>query len=59
VAPLSRAAVAAGIDALFLEVHETPDEALCDGPNSFKLSDLPFLLKQLKYIAENPFVCDD
>jgi 2-dehydro-3-deoxyphosphooctonate aldolase (KDO 8-P synthase) len=59
VAPLSRAAVAAGIDALFLEVHEKPDEALCDGPNSLKLSDLPFLLKQLKYINENPYAYAD
>ena len=44
VAPLARAAAAAGIDALFLEVHENPDTALCDGPNSVALSDLPELL---------------
>jgi 2-dehydro-3-deoxyphosphooctonate aldolase (KDO 8-P synthase) len=34
VAGLARAAVAMGVDALFLEVHPNPDEALCDGPNS-------------------------
>jgi 2-dehydro-3-deoxyphosphooctonate aldolase (KDO 8-P synthase) len=37
VAPLSRAAVATGIDALFWEVHENPAKALCDGPNSLHL----------------------
>ncbi len=47
VAPLSRAAVAAGIDALFLEVHEHPDAALCDGPNSVPIADLPELLRQI------------
>lgn len=34
VAGLARAAVAMGVDALFLEIHPNPDEALCDGPNS-------------------------
>src|SRR5690606_28031815 len=34
VAGLARAAVAMGIDALFLEIHPDPDRALCDGPNS-------------------------
>jgi 2-dehydro-3-deoxyphosphooctonate aldolase (KDO 8-P synthase) len=41
---LARAAVAAGCDALFLEVHPDPDRALSDGPNSLRLSDLPALL---------------
>jgi 2-dehydro-3-deoxyphosphooctonate aldolase (KDO 8-P synthase) len=45
VAPLARAAAAAGVDALFLEVHENPDAALCDGPNSVALSELPELLE--------------
>ena len=45
---LSRAAVATGIDGIFMEVHEDPDKALCDGPNSIPLSDLPALLKTLK-----------
>jgi 2-dehydro-3-deoxyphosphooctonate aldolase (KDO 8-P synthase) len=47
---LSRAAVATGIDGIFLEVHEDPEHALCDGPNSIKLADLPPLLKKLKAI---------
>jgi 2-dehydro-3-deoxyphosphooctonate aldolase (KDO 8-P synthase) len=47
---LSRAAVATGIDGIFLEVHEDPDKALCDGPNSIRLDELPQLLKKLKAI---------
>ena len=47
---LARAAVAAGADGVFLEVHEDPDKALCDGPNSLPLDQLPELLKQLKAI---------
>ena len=47
---LARAAVATGIDGIFLEVHEDPDKALCDGPNSIKLDELPNLLKKLKAI---------
>jgi 2-dehydro-3-deoxyphosphooctonate aldolase (KDO 8-P synthase) len=45
---LSRAAVATGIDGIFMEVHEDPDKALCDGPNSIPLSELPALLKKLR-----------
>lgn len=48
--PLARAAVAVGVDALFLETHEDPDRALSDGPNSYRLSDLPALLAELKRI---------
>ncbi len=47
---LSRAAVAAGVDGIFMEVHEDPDRALCDGPNSISLNDLPALLATLKAI---------
>jgi 2-dehydro-3-deoxyphosphooctonate aldolase (KDO 8-P synthase) len=47
---LARAATAAGIDALFLEVHACPDKALCDGPNMLGLDDLPVLLKQVREI---------
>jgi 2-dehydro-3-deoxyphosphooctonate aldolase (KDO 8-P synthase) len=47
---LSRAAVATGIDGIFMEVHEDPDKALCDGPNSISLSELPVLLKKLRAI---------
>lgn len=45
---LSRAAVATGIDGIFMEVHEDPDKALCDGPNSIPHSELAALLKILK-----------
>jgi 2-dehydro-3-deoxyphosphooctonate aldolase (KDO 8-P synthase) len=44
---LARAAVAAGIDGLFFEVHPDPDRALCDGPNSLALESLPALLATL------------
>lgn len=47
VAPLSRAAVATGVDALFWEVHENPAKALCDGPNSLHLEDVEGLLRQM------------
>jgi len=42
---LARAAVAAGADGLFLEVHPNPDKALSDGPNSIPLGDLEPLLE--------------
>ncbi|OGR05447.1 MAG: 3-deoxy-8-phosphooctulonate synthase [Deltaproteobacteria bacterium RIFOXYD12_FULL_50_9] len=47
IAPLARAAVAAGIDGLFMEVHPDPDKALCDGPNSLALDTVEPLLVQL------------
>lgn len=47
---LSRAAVATGIDGVFMEVHEDPDKALCDGPNSIPLSELAALLQTLKAV---------
>ncbi len=50
VAYLARAAVAAGVDGVFMEVHEDPEKALCDGPNSIALNDLPSLLTNLKAI---------
>lgn len=50
VAGLSRAAVAMGIDLLFMEVHPDPQKALCDGPNMLKLKEMPALLEQLKQI---------
>lgn len=47
---LSRAATAVGIDALFLEVHHQPDDALCDASNMLDLDSLPLLLEQVKAI---------
>jgi 2-dehydro-3-deoxyphosphooctonate aldolase (KDO 8-P synthase) len=47
VAPLARAAVAVGVDGLFMEVHPDPDNALSDGPNMVPLHRLEPLLAQL------------
>ena len=47
---LARAGVAAGIDALFMEVHQDPDHALSDGPNSLDLKDFEKLLQTVKVI---------
>jgi 2-dehydro-3-deoxyphosphooctonate aldolase (KDO 8-P synthase) len=44
---LAKAAVAAGANGLFLEVHFEPDKALCDGPNSWPLGQLEPLLRSL------------
>jgi 2-dehydro-3-deoxyphosphooctonate aldolase (KDO 8-P synthase) len=52
IAPLARAAVAAGIDGLFLEIHPDPDRARCDGPNSIPLDQVEGLLRQLLRIRE-------
>lgn len=49
---LTKAAVAAGCDALFLEVHPRPDEALSDGPNALRLDDLAALLRTCLRIRE-------
>jgi 2-dehydro-3-deoxyphosphooctonate aldolase (KDO 8-P synthase) len=44
---LARAGVAAGVDGLFMEVHDNPAKALSDGPNALNLALLPNLLEQL------------
>ena len=49
---LVRAAVGAGVDALFMEVHDNPEEALCDGPNMVYLDKLEDLLKDVLAIHE-------
>lgn len=49
---LARAAVAVGVDALFMEVHENPDRALSDGPNSLPLKDFEKLIGAVKQIDE-------
>ena len=57
---LARAAVAVGVDALFMEIHEDPDRTLddgrplSDGPNMLRLDDLPRLLDELRAIAAGP-----
>ncbi len=45
---LARAAVAAGVDGVFIETHIDPSRALSDGPNQIPLADLPALLNQLQ-----------
>ncbi|MBN1903273.1 3-deoxy-8-phosphooctulonate synthase [Candidatus Sumerlaeota bacterium] len=50
IAPLARAAVAAGIDSVFIEAHEDPRRAKSDGPNSVPLAELASLLAQLKAV---------
>ncbi|HEY7746706.1 MAG TPA: 3-deoxy-8-phosphooctulonate synthase [Desulfuromonadales bacterium] len=47
VGALSRAAIATGIDGLFWEVHEDPEKALCDGPNSLPLQGLRGMLEEI------------
>ncbi|ABM28527.1 3-deoxy-8-phosphooctulonate synthase [Nitratidesulfovibrio vulgaris] len=54
---LARAAVAAGVDGVFLECHPDPDKALCDGPNSWPLDRLPALLKELSALWSLEHVC--
>lgn len=49
---LTRAAVAAGADGLFLETHFAPDEALSDGPNMIHLADVKSLLESCLKIRE-------
>ncbi len=51
VAPLARAAVAAGVDALFIEVHPDPDRAPCDGLCQLRIEDLDRLLTQVSAIS--------
>ena len=50
--PLARAAVAVGVDGLFLEVPPVPDQALSDGPNMVPLHRLEALLRQLLSLRE-------
>ena len=50
--PLARAAVAVGIDAIFMEVHEEPDRARCDGANSIELGSVASMLATLRRIED-------
>lgn len=52
VPPMSKAAVAAGADALIIEVHSNPEEALSDGEQSLKPETFTQLMKELRLIAE-------
>ena len=52
VLPMARAAVAAGCDALMIEVHHDPENALSDGPQALLPEDFGILMKQIRAIAE-------
>ncbi len=52
VGPLARAAVAVGVDAIFLETHPDPDKSPSDGPNMIPLESVERLLRQLRDISE-------
>ena len=49
---MSRAAVAVGVAAIFLETHQDPDNAPSDGPNMIPLNKLEILLKQIVEIDD-------
>jgi 2-dehydro-3-deoxyphosphooctonate aldolase (KDO 8-P synthase) len=59
VSSLAVSAVAQGIAGVFMEVHDNPEKALCDGPNSIRLSQLEQLLKYVidldKWVKSNEF----
>ena len=52
VATLARAACAVGISAVFIETHQAPDNAPCDGPNMIDVADLQKLIEKLRVIDE-------
>jgi 2-dehydro-3-deoxyphosphooctonate aldolase (KDO 8-P synthase) len=54
---LARAAAAAGCSGIFMEVHPDPDNALCDGPNSWPLAKTRSLLKELMSLWSVPHAC--
>lgn len=52
VAPIAQAAVAAGADGVFMETHEDPEIALCDGPNMIPMDQVAALVSRLKIIHQ-------
>ncbi len=50
--PLARAGVAAGVDGIFMEVHDRPEKALSDGPTSLNLRNFPSLARRLRDLGE-------
>ena len=52
VAALARAACAVGVDAVFIETHQEPDIAPCDGPNMIDVAELQKLIEKLRVIDE-------
>ncbi|PIS11935.1 MAG: 3-deoxy-8-phosphooctulonate synthase [Bdellovibrio sp. CG10_big_fil_rev_8_21_14_0_10_47_8] len=53
--PLARAAMAVGVDGIFLETHPNPEKALCDGPTSLPLKDLEKMLTNLQNVWKTHF----
>jgi 3-deoxy-7-phosphoheptulonate synthase len=51
VAPMARAAIAAGADGVMIDVHHDPGEALCDGPQALTPADLLELSRDLNALA--------
>ena len=52
VEPLAKAAIAAGADALFFEIHPDPDNALSDGPNMVKLDEFESMLQRIMKVYD-------
>lgn len=50
--PMAKAAAAAGIDGLFMEVHPDPEKALCDGPNMIRLDEIQGFLQRVKAVHD-------
>ncbi len=50
--PLASAAVAVGVNGIFVEVHDRPEQALSDGPNALRLSLLPGFLRRMRLLNE-------
>jgi 3-deoxy-7-phosphoheptulonate synthase len=50
--PVSKAAIAAGVDSLIIEVHPHPDKAMSDGAQSLNFNDFSELMEELKPVAE-------
>lgn len=53
---LARAAMGVGVDGIFVETHPNPEAALCDGPTSIYLSEMPKLLSQIDRIWKTHFI---
>jgi 2-dehydro-3-deoxyphosphooctonate aldolase (KDO 8-P synthase) len=52
---LARAAMAVGVDGIFVETHPNPDEALCDGPTSIPLNEMSTLIQQITKVWQTHF----
>ncbi len=53
---LARAAMAVGVDGIFVETHPNPDEALCDGPTSIPLNEMGALIDQIEAVWRTHWV---